>query len=68
MFAERETKDESKYLYAFNARFHLIEQYLQEWHVNKADYTVSQCILLKYCRLNISYHILFPSKYIATIL
>lgn len=48
MFAERETKDESKYLYNFNATLHLIEQYLHEWHFNKADYTVSQCILLKH--------------------
>lgn len=45
MFVERETEDESKYLYTFNVSFHLIEQYLHEWHFNKADYTVSQCIL-----------------------
>lgn len=45
MFAERETKDGSKYLYTFNASFYLIEQYLHEGHFNKADYTVSQCIL-----------------------
>lgn len=48
MFAERETKDESKYVYNFNASLHLIEQYLHKWHFNKADYTVSQCKLLKH--------------------